>query len=385
MVTADYLPDVGGIASHVDRLAEALRLHDVDVQVWKWIPSGEKPTDLIPGVRYLTARGAWNRGRSLWDIPSLVAEIRSSADEVRPSVLHVHTLGPLPFSTQLARRTMPGTACVLTNHSSGYLEMAATARGRLKAKALFGGQDAVIAPSAELERESAYIADKRRRHHIPNGVDPQAFVPQSRKEARVALGLPVEPFLIVTTRRFERKNGLRYLVEAMGKLSDKSDAFLVMIGGPTADDEWRYIQDYVRRNKLSDVVNFAGSLRNNLVGTYLSAANVVVVPSLMEATSISALEAMASGRAVIGTTVGGLPELVSDGLTGRLVPPRSAIGLAEAIDEFVGDPSKADEMGKAARQVVKTNFTWDGVARRTLRVYQQALETRENLVFALNS
>jgi starch synthase len=111
----------------------------------------------------------------------------------------------------------------------------------------------------------------------------------------------------------------------------------------------------------------------------LSHASVFVCPSVYEPLGIVNLEAMACGTAVVASAVGGIPEVVEDGVTGLLVPHREGhaeefeAGLAQALDRVLGDPAAAERMGEAGRERAETEFGWDTVARRTAELYARLL------------
>jgi glycosyltransferase involved in cell wall biosynthesis len=93
----------------------------------------------------------------------------------------------------------------------------------------------------------------------------------------------------------------------------------------------------------------------------------------MEATSIAGLEAMACGRALVGTRVGGIPALIDEGVTGLLVPPRDPAALARAVNRLASDSALCARMGAAARGRVEREFSWERIAEQTTRVYGETL------------
>jgi glycosyltransferase involved in cell wall biosynthesis len=105
-------------------------------------------------------------------------------------------------------------------------------------------------------------------------------------------------------------------------------------------------------------------------------ADLVVIPSLMEAVSLSALEAMASGKPVIATEVGGLPEIIKDEVTGLLVPPRDPTALADAIVRLHSDYSLRNSLASQGRALAVERYSWDFIAKKTLTFYRGLLEAR---------
>ena len=98
------------------------------------------------------------------------------------------------------------------------------------------------------------------------------------------------------------------------------------------------------------------------------------IPSLMEATSISCLEAMSSGKAIVSTDVGGLPELIDDDVDGFLIKPRNPKAMAEKILGLINDITLRDKFGKNARKKIEQYFSWNKIAEKTEQVYQKALK-----------
>jgi starch synthase len=108
----------------------------------------------------------------------------------------------------------------------------------------------------------------------------------------------------------------------------------------------------------------------------LSHATVFACPSLYEPLGIVNLEAMACGTAVVASEVGGIPEVVADGVTGLLVPPDDPEALAAALNELIRDPSRARSMGQAGRDRAVAEFSWTTVAQRTAALYAKVVNSR---------
>jgi starch synthase len=111
----------------------------------------------------------------------------------------------------------------------------------------------------------------------------------------------------------------------------------------------------------------------------LSHATVFVCPSLYEPLGIVNLEAMACGTAVVGSQVGGIPEVVVDGETGLLVPPGDPAALAAALNALVLDPARAAAMGAAGRKRAVAEFGWDAIAAQTVQLYDSLLSQSETI------
>jgi glycosyltransferase involved in cell wall biosynthesis len=116
-----------------------------------------------------------------------------------------------------------------------------------------------------------------------------------------------------------------------------------------------------------------GAVANIDMPEIYRAADFCLLPSLMEATSIAGLEAMATGRALVGTRVGGIPALIDDGVTGLLVPPRDPPAIAAAVNALAHNRERCVQMGHAARARVEAQFAWPRIAERTVRAYRETL------------
>jgi glycosyltransferase involved in cell wall biosynthesis len=176
---------------------------------------------------------------------------------------------------------------------------------------------------------------------IPNGVRIPGDV-----------GQPAEPPEVLYVGRLSPEKNVDTLVEALGDLN------LVVAGdGP-----------------LSDLVpNALGALPHGEVERLLERASVVVAPSEREGFGLAAAEATAFGRPVVAAAGGALLELVADGETGLLVPPRDAVALREAVQRLLGDAELRERLGREARARARVRFGWDGVIERTLEVYRRVV------------
>lgn len=200
---------------------------------------------------------------------------------------------------------------------------------------------------------------------IPYGVDVDVFQPRDRRAGRDVLGIPQDArvvlFVVGGSLDFPLK-GFARLVEALGGLADVSDLVLmtVGVGSPSARVPVPHVHLGLVQNR-------------RLLSLVYSAADVVVVPSEMEAFSNAALEAQACGTPVVAFRVGGLAESVDDGRTGFLVPPRDVGALRAAIRQVVLDDGARTRMAQACRQRAVEEFSLELHARRYVSLYETIL------------
>lgn len=160
---------------------------------------------------------------------------------------------------------------------------------------------------------------------------------------------------------------------------------LLVVGGetvepdPEATPEIGELQRLASQLGVAEQVRFIGKRQANELRYYYGASDVMVTTPWYEPFGLTPLEAMACGRPVIGSAVGGLPFTIKDGKTGLLVPPRDPAALAHALQYLLNQPERCIEMGKAARQRVEHEFTWTIVAMRTAALYETVLAERTNV------
>lgn len=225
-----------------------------------------------------------------------------------------------------------------------------------------------------LVANASAIADEVRREEgvpaakiavIPNGMQPTEFEPA--EPADVVSLLPV----VLCIANLTAHKGHRYLLEACAALSRRgSPCTLLLIGdGP----ERAGLQEMADRLEID--ARFLGARAD--VSGFLTRADVVVLPSLYEGSSNAVMEAMAAGRPVVATSVGGTPELVEG--RGVLVPPVDPAALAEGIHQLLSDPDAAAALGRAAREWAMANLTADVMVDRYVALYRQLLARRSGV------
>lgn len=198
---------------------------------------------------------------------------------------------------------------------------------------------------------------------IHNGVDVEMFTPD--RGPAIQSDVPV----ILTARRLVKKNGIEYLIRAVKDVVRTYQCRLVILGsGPELDDLGRLVNSL----GLDDHVDFLDAVPHDQIPGYIASADVVVVPSIIEASSLFMLEAMAMGKAVVATDAGGLPEVMDEDC-GVLVPPMDEKALSEAIVQLLSNSELCNRLGKNARHCVESRFTWEGVTKQLEEEYLRLL------------
>jgi glycogen(starch) synthase len=275
-----------------------------------------------------------------WLAPAVLASMRRALRRAArdAEVVHAHWLASM-LVAPAARKPV-----VLTLHGSGtagrFEDLSLMAKAPRPAGALLRRARVVIGVSEQLA-DVAGLVGARDARWIPNGV---AIPPE--------IGAEADPPEVLFVGRLSPEKGIGELVEATQGLN------LVVAGdGPL-------------RHLVPDALGFVPPAEAQRL---LSRAAVVVLPSHREGLPMVLLEAMAHGRAVVATPVGGIPSLVEDGVTGLLVPTGDARLLREAITRLLGNPALRRKLGRAARAKVQEVAGWDRVTDATLAAYEAAL------------
>ncbi|MFD4367893.1 glycogen synthase [Rhodococcus sp. NPDC058521] len=384
MMTKEYPPEIyGGAGVHVTELVGKLRdLCDVDVHCMGAPRAGAHVHQPDPALADANAVFA-----------TLSAELRMAHAAGAADVVHTHT-----WYTGLAGHVaaaMYDVPHVLTAHS---LEP----RRPWKAEQLGGGYrvsswsernaaehaDAVIAVSAGMRAdilETYPSIDPAHVHVVRNGIDTDVWYPGAGvgESALPAIGIdPTKP-IVSFVGRITRQKGLAHLVSAAHHFAPEIQLVL-LAGAPDTPDLAAETERAVAAlaEAGGNVFWVREMLPTEQVREILSASTVFVCPSVYEPLGIVNLEAMACETAVVASDVGGIPEVVHDGVTGRLVhynsyePEVFERGLADAINAVACDSAVADAMGRAGRVRAVTDFSWATVAEQTLAVYTDVLARR---------
>jgi glycosyltransferase involved in cell wall biosynthesis len=202
------------------------------------------------------------------------------------------------------------------------------------------------------------------------GLDLQYLTTHQPGRLRPELGVPVDAPLIGIVGRLVPIKALDLFLEAASLLAeDHPDARFAIVG----DGElWDPLHDQVSARGLAQRVHFTG-WRQDLAAVY-SDLDIVVCCSRNEGTPVSLIEACAAGRAVVGTQVGGIPDIIAAGVNGLLVPSGDAAALAAAVSDLIRDPARRRLMGLAGRQLVMERHGSDRMVTEVKAVYTALLE-----------
>lgn len=387
VISKEYPPEIyGGAGVHVAELVRSLR-ESIDVRVRAFgAERSEAGTTSYPTPAELADANA--------ALATLGTDLTMVGDIAGADVVHSHTWYA-NFAGHLAK-LLHGIPHVITAHSleplrpwkaeqlgggyrvSSYIE-----------KTAYESADAIIAVSDGMRRDilrSYPDVDPERVVTIHNGIDLERWVRNEDHDIARSLGIDPERPTIIFVGRITRQKGLPYLLRSARQLPPEVQLVLCA-GAPDTPEILAEVESAVEvlRTERDGVIWIDRMLSRDELSVALSVSDVFVCPSVYEPLGIVNLEAMACGVAVVGTATGGIPEVVDDGVTGRLVPidqvddgtgtpvdpDRFVNDLARVLTEVVSDRSQCRTYGTAGRKRVEEHFSWGSIAERTEALYRR--------------
>jgi len=392
VVSREYPPEVyGGAGVHVAELVAALRHPASGASTEVVVRCFGLPRDEHDVHAYLVPPQLTTANPAL---ATLGVDLQIAQDVEGADLVHSHTW--YANGAGHLAKLLHGIPHVVTAHSLEPLRP-------WKAEQLGGGYrisseiertafeaaDAVIAVSHGMRADilRCYPAiDPARVRVVHNGIDLQRWYPVDDPDLVRTFGVDPERPSVIFVGRITRQKGLPYLLAA-ARLLPPEVQLILCAGAPDTPEILAEVQAGVAalQAERTGVVWIERLLAQPELAALLSASTAFVCPSVYEPLGIVNLEAMACGLPVVGTATGGIPEVIADGVTGRLVPiqqlddgtgtpvdpARFVADLAAALTATVADPAAAAAMGAAGRRRAETEFSWDSIAERTRAIYAE--------------
>jgi glycosyltransferase involved in cell wall biosynthesis len=208
---------------------------------------------------------------------------------------------------------------------------------------------------------------------IPNGIDVERFNPEKNTaNIRKEFSLEEDDIVIGFIGRIVPAKGLEYLLNALPYLKEEFKSIkLLIVGEGSLVEE---LKERAKKNNIFDNILFTGKRRD--IPEILASINIFVMPSIAEGLPNALLEAMAMGKPIVTTEVGGIPEIVKNGFNGLLVPPRDTLSLSKAIKELISNDQLAAKLGQAARDLVHDNLSIKAIAQKWQSLYLSILKEK---------
>ncbi|ALA59906.1 putative Glycosyl transferase group 1 [Nitrospira moscoviensis] len=301
----------------------------------------------------------WRKWTTMFRRRRAVRQLAMMLERLNPDVVHVNDIWWVP-QTMLA---VNGMNLPVIAHVRQEIEPPKVSRYRLNHAGL------VLAVSRQIEESiKASGIDAARVRTLYSGLDlPPGALACDRQAVRRQLSIPPDALLLGTVANLFERKGYDVMLAALARVVKTEPSVQYVIVG-TGDPAYeRALRSQVQALELSRHVQFAGF--QDPVYPYIAAMDLYVQPSRMEGFGIAVIEAMAMGKAVIGTATGGLPEVIVHEETGLLVPPDDPGALAEAVRVLLKNLEKRERFARAGQDRAKTHFTIDAMMQGLTSAY----------------
>lgn len=393
LATVFEYPHTGGLSTHINMLSRSLTAlgHQVDVVSMSSLPPWAV-YGLVKGPSYglnklyLGSGMVWSHRMRKKLLTKLIGQ---KLEQEHYDVINAQDV----FATlAAAEHSVP---VVLTLH--GYFTYEAVSKKSLRQNTgperffieqeqqAYQQADQIITVDTRLKNHVQQMTGRDERVNVvKNFIDTTNFTVATNKHKqhlRSVFNIGQDRLVVFCPRRLTEKNGVIYPLMALEHLREQFPNLLMVYAGD--GEERQTLEKYVDQHDLYKQVLFLGAIRHEEISRWYAVSDVVVIPStysvgVEEATSISAIEAMASGVPVVATAIGGLKELIQHDETGLLVPDKDPASLADAISTLVTKRVLADELARRAREFIETNHSHLSAGLRFIEIYQQAgADTRE--------
>ena len=370
---APYHPDV-----HREPVEKGVHLHFFkyspfkNLNIWGYAESLEADVRVKGAIYPLTPVVFIS---SLWALHRLTREIKFD-------IMHAHWVIPNgPVAAAIARlRRLP---LVISMHGSDVFVAEQSKLFSSVARWCFRRASAITAPSEDLvQRAIALGAPPARCHLVPYGVDPGQFtrIERAGPVLKKELGLPQDSLVVFAVGRMVYKKGFEYLIRAVpAVLREHPNTKIVIAGG--GDLEPR-LMSLVKQLGVEKSVIMPGWIQRDKMPLFFSGCDLFVLPSVVDQQGNvdglpnTLLEAMASAKPVVATSVAGIPLAVKDGDNGLLVPEKQPGELSSAINLLLRAPELRSQYGEAGRRRVENELNWETTARTFNSLYQNATNRR---------
>ena len=289
----------------------------------------------------------------------------------RPDVIHAH-MGLNSFTgATVSRLTRAPLVTTVNGSDINYGTQPRPGNGFRRWATLVGlrSSNTVVGVSQDLCRKVIGLGIPASRVvHVPNGFDASKFHPMDPAKARQELGLPPDGRIVLSVGNLVPVKATDLLIKALSSLNNTSDnVYLYCVGG---GPEEQGLRSLARQEKVDHKVRLVGPRPHHEIPLWMNACDLFVMASRNEGWPSVLPEALACGKRVVGTAVGGIPEIIHDEALGELVEPGNAAALAGAISRNLDRPGNPEAICSYAKQ-----FEWGIIVPRLLAIYASAVET----------
>lgn len=410
MLTTVFYPSIGGRESHIHNISKELVKNGDIVKIINPVINLEKTSiEILDGIEvhkikigdlkseekylkyknksngltgYLSGYLRKNFYNKFYRIITnyIESDIKHNNYKKENIVMHQHDfISGYKISKELSRKYK----MIFTNHTGEFLFLKKLPFNKVIIKELTKHFKYIISPSEELNKFHG-IRDEGTFSYIPNGVDLNDFYVANDEEIRknrLRFGINEGKCIILCPRRWAPTKGIIYLIKAINilKKSDISEKIEFIFIGNDYEDYPEYkskIMNFINENNLNHYIKLLGNIEYDKMNRVTQASDIIVIPSLMEAVSLSMLESMACGKIVIGSNTGGIPEVIEDNENGFLFTKGDEVSLANKLYNIISEGNNLDYIRKNARQTVEMSYSWKKITYKVEKIYDKVLKNK---------
>jgi glycosyltransferase involved in cell wall biosynthesis len=224
--------------------------------------------------------------------------------------------------------------------------------------------DVILSTSNAMSKQTKKFTDKKI-IVTPFGIDTDKFKPKKSTSIFVA-----SDFVIGTIKTLEKNYGIEYLIKAFKIVKEKQSVKILKLMIVGTGTQQTYLKSLVNELNLKNDTVFTGYIDHQKIPNYQNMLDVAVIPSINESFGVTALEASACGKPVIASNVGGLLEVIEDGVTGYLVEKQNPQAIADALEKLINNEDLRKELGTNGRNKVIKEYNWEVCVEKMISVYK---------------
>ncbi len=382
VVTPYFFPHIGGVQNYAYNISKGLK----DKYKWKIviITSNREEKkyieEKIDGIKiYRLSR--WFKISNTPINPMWYFQIKNIIKKEKPDVINAHT--PVPFISDVAARICNNIPFILTYQNdltkgNIFLNLLCKLYYFAIGNDTLNISDKIIASSKYYAQNSTYLKKYFKEIGIvPPGVDVLKFnLNVNKGYLKKKYGNHHFALFVGQLDKSHIHKGINYLLDAISLVKKEFENIVLLVVGK--GDNIKNYKNSAQKLSIEKNVIFTGFVPIDRLPEYYAGSNVTILPTLnnSEGFGMVLIEAGACGKPVIGTSVGGIPLVISDQKTGLLVPPKDPEALAKAIIKILKNPKLAKKMGENGYKKVKENFTWDKQIEKTKKIIEGSLDKK---------
>lgn len=290
----------------------------------------------------------------------------------KPDIIHSHFSYPDGFG--ILKSVKKWNVPFVVHLRGGYRIATGKAYNSIKTKQLktLENADKIVAVSHSVRNEYINMGVNREKISvIPNGANIEKFKPMDKNMAREKLNLEIDKKIILFIGYLRFRKGINFLLDAVPKILKEEKATFIILGEGVLKNK---LLKQVHELKISKFVKFIDPIAHDEIPLWINASDFLVLPTLAEGRPNVVIESMACEKSIIASNVDGIPELIDDGKTGILIPPKDSEAIALNIIKLLKDGDLAKKMGRNARnKLLNMNLSWENYAKNTKSMYEELI------------